>query len=231
MFFKCTQSIQVGNVVAEPRIGARQVHRVVCPPFPSGFCLVAMEASSALTFLYPPSGSRWVGRANHSSTACRAIPCQGRGGKKPDANDAAAICEAPPARIVHFVATQDRSQTGKACFAFIHRLRAGFKEERTPAQSDPACWLVGVVLSTDRYRPCASGLARSSKRHTRSPALGAWSFHAHADYHWREPRRPVGRCEPAHPGPSARIRTGPACSAANSHRPPSTSPRRAERPV
>ena len=52
---------------------------------------------------------------------------QGNGGKN-DANDAAAICEAASRPQMRFVTVKTLDQQGMLC---VHRLREGFKEERT----------------------------------------------------------------------------------------------------
>jgi transposase len=52
---------------------------------------------------------------------------QGKGGKN-DANDAAAICEAASRLQMHFVPIKTIEQQSMLC---IHRLREGFKQERT----------------------------------------------------------------------------------------------------
>lgn len=52
---------------------------------------------------------------------------QGKGGKN-DANDAAAICEAASRPQMRFVNVKTLDQQGMLC---VHRLREGFKEERT----------------------------------------------------------------------------------------------------
>jgi len=52
---------------------------------------------------------------------------QGKGGKN-DANDAAAVCEAASRPNMHCVPVKTTVQQGLLC---VHRLREGFKEERT----------------------------------------------------------------------------------------------------
>jgi transposase len=52
---------------------------------------------------------------------------QGKGGKN-DANDVAAVCEAASRPNMHFVPVKSTVQQGLLC---VHRLREGFKEERT----------------------------------------------------------------------------------------------------
>lgn len=52
---------------------------------------------------------------------------QGKGGKN-DANDATAVCEAASRPNMRFVTVKTSNQQGILC---IHRLREGFKEERT----------------------------------------------------------------------------------------------------
>lgn len=52
---------------------------------------------------------------------------QGKTGKN-DANDAAAICEAASRPTMRFVSIKTAAQQGMLC---VHRLREGFKQERT----------------------------------------------------------------------------------------------------
>ncbi len=97
-----------------------------CAELPSG-CLVAMEACG---------GAHHVGRrlrllgldarliAGHFVTPYRMA---GKRGKN-DANDAAAICEAAGRPHMRFVPVKSTQQQGQLA---VHRLREGFKEERT----------------------------------------------------------------------------------------------------
>ena len=97
-----------------------------CAQLPPG-CLVAMEASS--------SAHHWARRLIALGLDARIIAAhlvapyrlQGKSGKN-DANDAAAICEAASRPQMHFVPVKSVEQQSMLC---IHRLREGFKEERT----------------------------------------------------------------------------------------------------
>ena len=89
--------------------------------------MVVMEASS--------SAHHWARKLLDLGLDARIIPAhlvapyrlQGKTGKN-DANDAVAICEAASRPTMHFVPIKTASQQGMLC---IHRLREGFKEERT----------------------------------------------------------------------------------------------------
>ena len=97
-----------------------------CAQLPPG-CMVAMEASS--------SAHHWARRLIAVGLDARIIAAhlvapyrmQGKGGKN-DANDAAAICEAASRPQMHFVPVKTADQQSMLC---IHRLREGFKAERT----------------------------------------------------------------------------------------------------
>ena len=97
-----------------------------CAQLPPG-CLVAMEASS--------SAHLWARKLAALALAPRIIAAhlaapyrlQGKGGKN-DANDAAAICEAASRPTMRFVPVKSVEQQSMLC---IHRLREGFKVERT----------------------------------------------------------------------------------------------------
>ena len=97
-----------------------------CAQLPPG-CLVAMEASA--------SAHHWARRLIGLGLDARIIAAhlvepyrlQGKSGKN-DANDAAAICEAASRPHMHFVPVKSIEQQSMLC---IHRLREGFKTERT----------------------------------------------------------------------------------------------------
>jgi len=97
-----------------------------CAMLPSG-CLIAMEASS--------SAHHWARKLVDLGLDARIIAAhlvapyrlQGKSGKN-DANDAAAICEAASRPMMRFVAIKTQAQQGILC---VHRLREGYKEERT----------------------------------------------------------------------------------------------------
>ena len=90
-------------------------------------CMLAMEASS--------SAHHWARRLRAMGLDARIIAAhlvapyrlQGKTGKN-DANDAAAICEAAGRPHMHFVPIKTALQQSLLC---VHRLREGFKAERT----------------------------------------------------------------------------------------------------
>lgn len=112
------------------RVAARALARdkflAWCAQLPAG-CVVAMEASS--------SAHHWARKLIALGLDARIIAAplvapyrlQGKSGKN-DANDAAAICEAASRPQMHFVAVKSIEQQSMLC---IHRLREGFKTERT----------------------------------------------------------------------------------------------------
>lgn len=97
-----------------------------CVQLPAG-CVVAMEASS--------SAHHWARKLLALGLDARIIAAQhvvayrlqGKGGKN-DANDAAAICEAASRPQMHFVPVKSVEQQSMLC---VHRLREGFKADRT----------------------------------------------------------------------------------------------------
>lgn len=97
-----------------------------CAQLPAG-CMVAMEASS--------SAHHWARRLRAMGLDARIIAAhfvtpyrmQGKSGKN-DANDAAAICEAAGRPHMRFVPIKTVEQQSLLC---VHRLREGFKAERT----------------------------------------------------------------------------------------------------
>jgi transposase len=97
-----------------------------CAQLPPG-CLIAMEASS--------SAHHWARRLRCMGLDARIIAAhlvspyrlQGKTGKN-DANDAAAVCEAAGRPHMHFVPIKTIEQQSLLC---VHRLREGFKAERT----------------------------------------------------------------------------------------------------
>lgn len=125
---------RVIQVFAVNAAGQRLVSRALardkflawCAQLPAG-CLVAMEASS--------SAHHWARKLIALGLDARIIAAhlvvpyrlQGKSGKN-DANDAAAICEAASRPHMHFVAVKSVEQQSMLC---IHRLREGFKTERT----------------------------------------------------------------------------------------------------
>ena len=97
-----------------------------CAQLPAG-CIVAMETSS--------SAHHWARKLIALGLDARIIAAQlvspyrkqGASGKN-DANDAAAICEAASRPQMHFVPAKSIDQQSMLC---VHRLREGFKAERT----------------------------------------------------------------------------------------------------
>jgi len=97
-----------------------------CAQLPAG-CIVAMETSS--------SAHHWARKLIALGLDARIIAAQlvspyrkqGASGKN-DANDAAAICEAASRPQMHFVPVKSIEQQSMLC---VHRLREGFKAERT----------------------------------------------------------------------------------------------------
>ena len=97
-----------------------------CAQLPPG-CMLAMEASS--------SAHHWARRLRAMGLDARIISAhlvapyrlQGKTGKN-DANDAVAICEAAGRPHMHFVPIKSVDQQRLLC---VHRLREGFKAERT----------------------------------------------------------------------------------------------------
>lgn len=90
-------------------------------------CLIGIEASSSAHY--------WARKLVALGLDARIIAAhlvapyrlQGKTGKN-DANDAAAICEAASRPTMRFVAIKTAAQQGMLC---VHRLREGFKQERT----------------------------------------------------------------------------------------------------
>jgi transposase len=97
-----------------------------CAQLPTG-CVVAMETCS--------SAHHWGRKLQAMGLAPRLVAAhfvspyrmEGKGGKN-DAADAAAICEAASRPTMRFVPIKTAQQQGTMC---VHRLREGYKEERT----------------------------------------------------------------------------------------------------
>lgn len=104
----------------------REAFALWCAQLPAG-CLVAMEACT--------SGHHWARRLRALGLDARLIAAhfvtpyrmEGRSGKN-DATDAAAICEAASRPSMRFVPIKGVEQQGVMS---VHRVREGFKEERT----------------------------------------------------------------------------------------------------
>ena len=123
--------IQVHAVDASERlVVAKAVSRerfaLWCAQLPAG-CIVAMEACS--------SAHHWGRQLRQLGLEPRLMAAnfvtpyrmQGKGGKN-DAADAAAICEAASRPTMRFVPVKSTAQQGVMS---VHRLREGYKEERT----------------------------------------------------------------------------------------------------
>ena len=123
--------IQVHGVNAAGRVmSAKALSRdkfaAWCVQLPPG-CLIAMEACSG--------GHHWARKLRGMGLDARLIAghfvgayrMQGKGGKN-DANDAAAICEAAGRPHMRFVPIKTIEQQAQLA---VHRLREGYKEERT----------------------------------------------------------------------------------------------------
>ena len=118
--------VDVGGKVVSSRALVRDKFVAWCAQLPAG-CLIAMEASS--------SAHHWARKLVSLGLDARIIAAhlvapyrlQGKGGKN-DANDAAAICEAASRPQMHFVPIKSIEQQSMLS---IHRLREGFKAERT----------------------------------------------------------------------------------------------------
>ena len=114
-----------GHVLAS-RAVVRDKFIAWCAQLPAG-CVVAMETSS--------SSHHWARKLMALGLDARIIAAQlvspyrkqGASGKN-DANDAAAICEAASRPQMHFVPVKSIEQQSMLC---VHRLREGFKADRT----------------------------------------------------------------------------------------------------
>ena len=112
--------------VLTTRALARDKFMAWCAQLPAG-CTVAMETSS--------SAHHWARKLIALGLEARIIAAQlvspyrkqGTSGKN-DANDAAAICEATSRPQMHFVPVKSIEQQSMLC---VHRLREGFKADRT----------------------------------------------------------------------------------------------------
>lgn len=118
--------VDAGGQRVTSRALGRDKFLIWCAQLPAG-CLIAMEASS--------SAHHWARKLVALGLDARIMAAhlvapyrrQGKSGKN-DANDAAAICEAASRPHMHFVPIKSVLQQSVLC---IHRLREGFKSERT----------------------------------------------------------------------------------------------------
>lgn len=119
-------AVDAGERVAVAKAMSREKFTLWCAQLPAG-CIVAMEACS--------SAHHWGRQLLALGLQPRLIAAnfvspyrmQGKGGKN-DAADAAAICEAASRPNMRFVPIKSALQQGQLC---VHRLREGYKEERT----------------------------------------------------------------------------------------------------
>jgi transposase len=119
-------AVDAGGHVLASRALARDKFLAWCGQLPAG-CIVAMETSS--------SAHHWARKLLAFGLDARIIAAQfvgpyrkqGASGKN-DANDAAAVCEAASRPGMHFVPVKSIEQQSMLC---VHRLREGFKAERT----------------------------------------------------------------------------------------------------
>lgn len=119
-------AVDAAGKVVTNRALKREKFLLWCANLPAG-CLFAMEACSG--------AHHWSRKLIERGFDARIIPgssvapyrIQGRSGKN-DANDAAAICEAASRPHMNFIPPKTLAQQGMLC---VHRLREGFKEERT----------------------------------------------------------------------------------------------------
>lgn len=119
-------AVEANGRVVTCRALARDKFMAWCAQLPPG-CLVAMEACSG--------AHHWARKLIVLGLDARLISAsfvtpyrmEGRGGKN-DANDAAAVCEAASRPKMRFVPVKSIDQQSVMS---VHRLREGFKEERT----------------------------------------------------------------------------------------------------
>jgi len=119
-------AVDAAGHVLTSRALARDKFLLWCAQLPAG-CIVAMETSS--------SAHHWARKLIALGLDARIIAAQlvspyrkqGASGKN-DANDAAAICEAASRPQMHYVPVKSVEQQSMLC---VHRLREGFKAERT----------------------------------------------------------------------------------------------------
>lgn len=180
----------VGKVVTN-RALKREKFLLWCADLPAG-CLIAMEACSG--------AHHWCRKLSERGFDARMIPgssvapyrIQGRSGKN-DANDAAAVCEAASRPHMNFVPPKTLAQQGMLC---VHRLREGFKEERTSCINRIRGLLAefGVVLpqSPEVLRRHLSDIVEDASNDIASMARLVLQ---QAQEHWRELDEHVKWCD------------------------------------
>ena len=97
-----------------------------CAQLPAG-CVVAMEACGGAHYVARRLGLLGVDARLVAGQFATPYRMAGKSGKN-DANDAAAICEAASRPHMRFVPVKSAQQQGQLA---VHRLREGFKQERT----------------------------------------------------------------------------------------------------
>jgi transposase len=114
-----------GGVLANKAL-SREAFMPWCAQLSAG-CLIAMEASSSAHHWARKLVALGLDARIMSAQLVAPYRLQGRTGKN-DANDAAAICEAASRPHMHFVPIKSIEQQSMLC---VHRLREGFKADRT----------------------------------------------------------------------------------------------------
>ncbi len=169
----------------------REAFMAWCGQLPPG-CMIAMEACSgahqwARKLIVLGFDARLI--APHFVTPYR---MQGRGGKN-DANDAAAICEAASRPSMRFVPVKTPQQQAMLS---VHRLREGYKEERTACINRIRGLLAefGVVVA-QRPEVLRQALADLLEDATNElPALVRMALHR-AHLHWIEIECHIAWCD------------------------------------
>ena len=111
--------------------------------------MVAMEASSSAHHWARKLAALGLDPRIISAQLVEPYRTQGASGKN-DANDAAAICEAASRPQMHFVPVKTIEQQSMLC---VHRLREGFKAERTACINRIRGLLAEVSASCSRKAP------------------------------------------------------------------------------
>jgi transposase len=161
-----------------------------CARLPAG-CVVVMEASSG--------AHHWCRKLRALGLDARIVSAQlaapyrqeGRSGKN-DANDAAAVCEAGGRPRMRFVPVKSVEQQSMLC---VHKLREGFKEERTACINRIRGLLAefGLVFAQS---PGALRLALPDALEDASNELGSLARLTlqRATQHWRELDEHIAWC-------------------------------------
>ena len=175
-------AVDAAGKVVTNRALKREKFLLWCANLPAG-CLIVMEACSG--------AHHWSRKLIERGFDARIIPgssvapyrIQGRSGKN-DANDAAAVCEAASRPHMNFIPPKTLAQQGMLC---VHRLREGFKEERTACINRIRGLLAefGVVLpqSPEVLRRHLSGIVEDASNDIAGVARLVLQ---RAQEHWRE---------------------------------------------